>query len=34
VRERHGFNDADGPVIWQPTAAEAHNGLGSRALRP
>ncbi|MGH3290669.1 MAG: glycosyltransferase family 2 protein [Trebonia sp.] len=34
VRERHGFSDTDGPVIWQPTATEAHNGIGSTALRP
>jgi len=32
VRERHGFGDADGPVVWQPTSADAHNG--STALRP
>jgi glycosyltransferase involved in cell wall biosynthesis len=32
VRERHGFGDADGPVVWQPTGADAHNG--STALRP
>ena len=32
VRERHGFGDADGPVVWQPTRADAHNG--STALRP
>jgi dolichol-phosphate mannosyltransferase len=35
VRERHGFGDADGPVIWQPTeGAQAHNGRESTALRP
>jgi polyisoprenyl-phosphate glycosyltransferase len=32
VRERHGFGDAEGPVVWQPTGADAHNG--STALRP
>jgi polyisoprenyl-phosphate glycosyltransferase len=34
VRERHGFGDGDGPVVWQPTAERAHNGVGSTALRP
>ena len=34
VRERQGFSDTDGPVVWQPTAADAHNGRGSTALRP
>jgi polyisoprenyl-phosphate glycosyltransferase len=34
VRERHGFGDGDGPVVWQPTAERAHNGVGSSALRP
>jgi dolichol-phosphate mannosyltransferase len=34
VRERQGFGDADGPVVWQPTGAQAHNGHGSTALRP
>jgi dolichol-phosphate mannosyltransferase len=34
VRERHGFGDADGPVLWQPTATEAPNGRGPSVLRP
>ena len=34
VRERHGFGDADGPVLWQPTATEAQNGRGPSVLRP
>jgi polyisoprenyl-phosphate glycosyltransferase len=34
VRERHGFGETGEPVIWQPKGTEAHNGLGSTALRP
>jgi glycosyltransferase involved in cell wall biosynthesis len=34
VRERRGFGDADEPVIWQPTEAQAHNGHESTVLRP
>ena len=34
VRERHGFGDADGPVLWQPTATEGQNGRGPSVLRP
>src|ERR1700733_3826543 len=34
VRETHGLDRAEAPAIWQPTSAEAHNGLGSTALRP
>jgi dolichol-phosphate mannosyltransferase len=34
VRERHGFGDVDGPVIWQPEGTKAHNGRESTALRP
>jgi len=34
VRERHGFNDADGPVIWQPDVTQARNGHESSVLRP
>lgn len=34
VRDRHGFGDADGHVVWQPTATEAQNGIGPSVLRP
>jgi dolichol-phosphate mannosyltransferase len=34
VRERHGFGDADGPVIWQPESTRSQNGRESTALRP
>jgi dolichol-phosphate mannosyltransferase len=34
VRERHGFGDPDGEVIWQPTDTRDHNRHGSTALRP
>jgi len=33
VRETHGLDEPDGPVLWQPNGAEAHNGHGSPALR-
>jgi glycosyltransferase involved in cell wall biosynthesis len=33
VRERHGFGDPDGPVMWQPTT-RANNGHESKVLRP
>jgi dolichol-phosphate mannosyltransferase len=34
VRERHGFGEENGPVVWQPTGAQAHNGHESSVLRP
>ena len=34
VRERHGFGDVDGPVVWQPEPARSQNGRGSTVLRP
>ena len=34
VRERHGFGDADGPVVWQPERTQLRNGRQSTALRP
>src|SRR6201986_710708 len=34
VRERHGFGDTDGPVIWQPDVTQARNGHESSVLRP
>jgi dolichol-phosphate mannosyltransferase len=34
VRERHGFGDADGPVVWQPERTRSQNGRESTALRP
>jgi hypothetical protein len=34
VRERHGFGDTDGPVIWQPDGTQARNGHESSVLRP
>ena len=34
VRERRGFGDADGPVIWQPERTRSQNGRESTVLRP
>ena len=34
VRERHGFGDVDGPVVWQPEPMRSQNGRGSTVLRP
>jgi hypothetical protein len=34
VREKHGFEATDEPVLWRPTDAQAHNRHESTALRP
>jgi hypothetical protein len=34
VREKQGFGDTGGEVIWQPSEAQAHNVHDSTVLRP